>query len=391
MQKISFRMPPVLGAPPRIDRENGRIFGVSTMQIGEALGHGSWVDDVTLSQIAELGNKSTRGVKVRFTHPGMCSDGLGKMLGRVRNFRVNGDKCLADFEASASAKEDLISHIFDLAENDSDAFGMSVVVLGWVVYKTDIGEVVPEYDPNGMPMVPAGALKDEYGNPMLFLRVDSLRAVDFVDEPAANADGLFSAQTTQQFADWFKGTSNGAAAEAFAVLDQLCEQYQLSDEDVQDFAQRYLLSRSGALPEQTPAAEAAATDKGVHMDLKEVQALSAKHPESAQVILSLAAEGKTEAEILNHVAEVELSNAKEQAASVAAALEAKEKEAVELAEKLADAEKQLADLKALSSVQDPGPEGAKEKVVSKSEFMAMSGKARGEFLAAGGTIDEKGA
>ena len=91
------------GADIQVDSEERVLRGVSLLQAVEALGHGMMVDETTLDQVVALGNGLEKGVKCRFTHPGLSSDGLGKFLGRIRQLRRDGDKVLGDLHLSALA------------------------------------------------------------------------------------------------------------------------------------------------------------------------------------------------------------------------------------------------------------------------------------------------
>ena len=123
--------------------------------------------------VVELGNRPNKGIKVRWTHPSMLEDGMGKYLGRAKNFRVSSDgtKALADMHISESAftspMGNLGGYVLSLAQEDPDAFGTSAVVQYNTIEPADIGELPT-------------------------IRVTRLYASDVVDEPAAN-DGLFSA------------------------------------------------------------------------------------------------------------------------------------------------------------------------------------------------------
>ena len=90
-------------APGRVDQVNHIIHGVSTAQAVEAIGHGFLLDHTSLNQIADLGNAAKNGIKSRFTHPGLSADGLGKLLGRVKNFRVLNNQALGDLHLSPVA------------------------------------------------------------------------------------------------------------------------------------------------------------------------------------------------------------------------------------------------------------------------------------------------
>ena len=67
------------GCGGAVDREARMIHGVSVAQAVEALGHELVLDSVTLDQLVACGNARTRGVKSRFTHPGLSADGLGPL------------------------------------------------------------------------------------------------------------------------------------------------------------------------------------------------------------------------------------------------------------------------------------------------------------------------
>jgi hypothetical protein len=191
-------------APARVDRENHVIFGVSAMQAVEALGHKLMVDAKTLEQFVALANATAHGLKSRFTHPGLSADGLGKHLGRIRNFRVEGDKAIGDLYLSETAAKsphgDLRDYVETLAEEDPEAFGLSVVVDGYGAWQLADGTEASAGD--GKPATAIGKYPS--------LRVTAAYAVDAVDEPAANRDGLFSA---------FTGTTSELAARVYGVLD----------------------------------------------------------------------------------------------------------------------------------------------------------------------------
>lgn len=223
-----------------IDRENGIIYGVSVMQAVEALGHDLMIDDISLQQVCDLGNKSRLGIKSRYTHPGMCKDGLGTMVGRVKNFRVMGDKVVGDLHLMEAAKTsphgNLWNNVLDLAEEDPAAFGMSVVVDQQLAWKLDDGsEIIDDNRPE--------AITDDAALP--FLRVLKFSASDVVDEPAANRDGLFAA---------FANNTNANAAETFAQLDAIRDQLHLSIDDARSFLDRYFAARSpkSPVPQEKP-------------------------------------------------------------------------------------------------------------------------------------------
>jgi hypothetical protein len=95
------------------------ILGVSIATTGEAAGHRLLFDDQSLIQLQQLASAKATGIKSRFTHPDWFNDGMGKYLGRFRNFRVDGTKLVADLLISKTAHKspagDLGQYVLDLA------------------------------------------------------------------------------------------------------------------------------------------------------------------------------------------------------------------------------------------------------------------------------------
>jgi hypothetical protein len=177
-----FKSSVAFGHSGKVDREKGVIHGVSVNTVGEAKGHGVNLEQEFIERVAMLGNAEKNGLKARFGHPSMCSTALGTMLGRFRNFRVQGAQVFADLFLSNSAKEtpngDLYNYVLSLAENESDMFGTSIVfTIGEHYQRNELGEKVFE------------SFKEERET---FVTCSKLHACDVVDDPAANPDGLFS-------------------------------------------------------------------------------------------------------------------------------------------------------------------------------------------------------
>jgi len=129
----AFRTDTVRQQPQRVDRQANVIYGASMMQVGD-LNEGDarpWtVDMETLQQALSLAQQSRSGVKARFTHPNMSSDGMGSYLGRWANWRIEGETLRADLHiadaAFTSPQGDLGNYVMDLAEADPGAFGVSL-------------------------------------------------------------------------------------------------------------------------------------------------------------------------------------------------------------------------------------------------------------------------
>lgn len=183
-----FSTPPIFSAPvASIDRDNGIIRGVTIAQVGIAKGHNGFIDRTFLLQLVDNASSKSAGIKARFGHPNMCTTALGTYLGRFKNFSYAGNKVMADLYLDETSKNtpngNLHSYILDMAENNSDMFGASIVFeIAESVFLTE------EMD--------GKKVKNEY------FRLKELRATDIVDEPAAT-DGLFSADTFPGLATQF--------------------------------------------------------------------------------------------------------------------------------------------------------------------------------------------
>lgn len=231
-----FRTLPLKEKPVNVDRENRVIYGVSCAQAVEAIGHGMLLDSKSIAQLVAQGNASKGGIKSRFTHPGLSSDGLGKYLGRLKDFRQENDKAIADLHFSPLASKapdgDLAGYVMELAETEPEAFGMSVVI--------DTERVWPLVDGTertwaGEREKPKDALTDK---PVA--RVTQFVACDAVDEPAANRDGLFSS------ALW---ATNQLAESAFGDIDQCLADLGMNPDKAFEFALKYFNARGVKLKE----------------------------------------------------------------------------------------------------------------------------------------------
>lgn len=173
------------------DRGAGMIKGYSVITRGQALGHGAWVDDTFLQQVTDAINATGDvGHKSRFTHPGLSADGMGKFLGNTKYAVKDGDQVFADLHFSESAHNtpdgDLATYMMDMAEQDPDKFGSSIV------FQHDIKAEDQFYADNedadtGEFKSPDPENKQNYYH----VRLQELHAADMVDDPAANPGGLF--------------------------------------------------------------------------------------------------------------------------------------------------------------------------------------------------------
>ena len=184
------------------DAGAGSITGLSVITRGEALGHRLWIDRYFLTQVAEAIRLSgDRGIKSRFTHPGASSDGLGTLLGRVKGGEVDGDQVRADLHcaetAHATPDGDLAGYVLRLAAEDDSSFGTSIVFDRDFPAEDEFldahRQVLTDKDGRQTQGEFASPDPDNVHN-FRHARLLKLCAVDFVDDPAANPDGLFHRQ-----------------------------------------------------------------------------------------------------------------------------------------------------------------------------------------------------
>jgi hypothetical protein len=190
------------GIKPEVTETNGMynaglIENVSLISRGEALGHDMWIDRETLQQVMSQGEEKG-SVKVRFTHPTMCSDGLGRALGRVTNFRLFNDKVVGDlhfFESAHNTPEgNLAEYVMLLVDEDPTSAGLSIV------FQADLDQqdsFYQQYTSNGVFTSPDPENTKGYQH----VRLSELRAADVVDEPAANPSGMFHREDLRSQAD----------------------------------------------------------------------------------------------------------------------------------------------------------------------------------------------
>jgi hypothetical protein len=193
----------------------GIIRGMAILTRGEALGHRLWCDRVMLQQVCDAINASERGIKARFTHPDLSGDGLGKSTGRVKNASVDGDVVRGDLHFSQAAHQtpdgDLAGYVMLLAMEDPEAFGNSIAFDEDFVEEDKFRAQHSEADGEGYPEFKSPDPQNIHN--YLHARVAALRAVDAVDDPAANPNGLFHrgdeiARDAERLLAWTLGLSS---------------------------------------------------------------------------------------------------------------------------------------------------------------------------------------
>ena len=134
------------------------IEGVSIISIGEAKGHGLYVDEQTLMEVKACAESYKGGVKVNLDH----GAGIKDIVGYVNNFRIVGSQLLGDLNLLQTSP--MRDYVLEISSKLPDTFGISIAFSG------------PIREVDGMD----------------FASCTELYSADLVQTPAANATGLFS-------------------------------------------------------------------------------------------------------------------------------------------------------------------------------------------------------
>lgn len=183
-----LRTSPLYHRVGKVDREANVIFGCKLIQTGPVNDERPFIiDQGTLSQVLTFARMAKKGLKARFTHPNLCSDGLGRHLGRWKNFRQNGEAIFADLHLAQTSFStphgNLGGYVLDMAENDPESFGVSIAAR--IADQTK--EALNAWDGSPEKTIP--------------YRMSALNAADVVGDPAATRGGLFSIETVSDRRD----------------------------------------------------------------------------------------------------------------------------------------------------------------------------------------------
>lgn len=136
-----------------VDRDKNIIRGAILAEEGTFKDRRGVFDKQSIRRSVKLASEKQAGLKARFTHPGLSSDGLGKFLGRIKGHRTdtvlreagkdaNGRALMQErivhrgdihidktaLDSPPDGGKPLGLYVMDLAESDPDAFGMSLVL-----------------------------------------------------------------------------------------------------------------------------------------------------------------------------------------------------------------------------------------------------------------------
>ena len=134
------------------------IEGVSIISIGEAKGHGLYVDEQTLMEVKACAESYKGGVKVNLDH----GAGIRDIVGFVNNFRIVGKQLLGDLNLLETSP--MRDYVLEISSKLPDTFGISIAF--------------------------TGPIREVEG--LAFASCTELYSADLVQTPAANATGLFS-------------------------------------------------------------------------------------------------------------------------------------------------------------------------------------------------------
>lgn len=168
-----------------VNADTGELLDISLIQVGDALGHGMRVDSKSLeSALDVLGDT----LPAYITHENAFADRILAEIGFFKDFHIEENKLKArSFKALNSFKEDEAEkyrRLFDIAENIPTNFGISLVFSARVVWVLADGSEIA-FEDQSTP--PEGTVAD-----LPAIRFTEINSADFVDQPAANADGLFT-------------------------------------------------------------------------------------------------------------------------------------------------------------------------------------------------------
>lgn len=140
--------------------------GISVITAGPALGHDMMIDETTLEQVMELGNRNAP-VKVLANH----SNDVGEVIGMLSNFRISSQRVRADFELLENHPQS--EYFAELLTKLPDQLGFSISFSGVPRSSDDGTQLADVRDLWSVDLVTrAAANKSIYEGP-----VDSQRAV----------------------------------------------------------------------------------------------------------------------------------------------------------------------------------------------------------------------
>jgi len=176
-----------------VDRASGMLRDVALLSVGEAKGHGIYIDERTIETSAEVVASRKGRLKAAFRHPSildyLTSHGADRMLeipGYFSGVAGKGDQLVAGafqfYDTFKKTNADHVDTLLEMADKTPELFGVSIEPYGYLAYVDENDDefseppIDRELKYNGLPA----------------LRVTDLSYAAFVDEPAANPGGVFA-------------------------------------------------------------------------------------------------------------------------------------------------------------------------------------------------------
>jgi len=173
----------------KVDKENLTIKDINVIQLGDIKDWRPYtINDTFINDLVKYANSQKDGILSNFGHNW---DNLGKRLGRLTNFRVNGKKVVADLSIFKAAEntpgnENLGTYVMDLALEDEKAIMFSIRYKEQYYYQLNKGEEIKIWyyddDDNWV------SSNSKFGK--IYPKFEKLKCVDVVDEGAAT-DSFF--------------------------------------------------------------------------------------------------------------------------------------------------------------------------------------------------------
>lgn len=264
----------------------------NVIQVGEAKGHGLWIDEQFVASVVEAGNAtSDKGLKARFGHPDMCSDALGTFLGKWKNFSIGADgiakgTLFLSSTASESPKGDLRKYIEEMATKEPDYFGTSIVFSrkieeeedfivqngGVYVFGKGDFEFVKLGETKNRDEIPEGCYSyveaKDFKSPdsrnvnnYPHARLQKLHAADLVDDPAATNSmfsGIGGTELASKVSEYLD--THPEVFKALSESKEIVEILSKYPDQIKPFIDRFTANRKGTTTmstEATPAPESA--------------------------------------------------------------------------------------------------------------------------------------
>ena len=203
----------------KVDALAGTIQEISLIEVGEARGHELWIDEKSLETALEVMGSN---LPAYITHKGALEeDRILREVGFFSDFFIEGEKLKAkSFKALGSFREDQseqFNRLFDIAKEMPDTFGVSLVFEAEVVHVMEDGSEILVHEMEDGDY-------DKALREFPSVRFRSIKSADFVDAPASNRNGLFSAITKD----------NNMAKE---IEDEIVEEVKLEEAPVEQQAE----------------------------------------------------------------------------------------------------------------------------------------------------------